>query len=73
MRRLIWVLIVLLIVLHQDFWYWSDGRLVLGFLPIGLFYHALLSVAAALVWWFAACRAWPDELDVKPEDEGPEA
>ena len=33
---------VLLYALHQDFWFWREARpLVFGFLPIGLFYHAV--------------------------------
>ncbi len=66
MRRVTWVLVLSLIVLHQDFWFWTDDRLVFGFLPMGLFYHAALSIAAVAVWGFVACRAWPDELDVTP-------
>jgi hypothetical protein len=73
MRRVTWVLILSLIVLHQDFWFWTDARLVFGFLPMGLFYHAVLSIAAAAVWWFVACRAWPDALDVTPPPGGPQA
>lgn len=59
------VLVILLLVLHQDNWYWSDGTLVFGFLPIGLFYHACLSVAASLTWYIASRIAWPAD-DVEP-------
>jgi hypothetical protein len=58
-----WILFVLLMVLHHDWWLWSDGRLVFGFLPIGLGYHMLVSVAAAALWGWAAWNAWPPELD----------
>jgi len=55
--------VVLLALLHQDYWWWNDRSLILGFLPIGLAYQALFSVAAALVW-AAACRwAWPTHLE----------
>ena len=40
-RKLVYVGIVLLFVLHQDFWLWEDTTLVFGFIPIGLAYHAL--------------------------------
>ena len=43
------LLVLMLLVLHQDNWFWEDGTLVFGFLPIGLFYHACISLAAALV------------------------
>lgn len=73
MRRVTWALILALIVLHQDFWFWTDDRLVFGFLPMGLFYHAVLSIAAAAVWGFVAWRAWPNELDVTSPEGGPQA
>ncbi len=70
MRRLVWVLVIALFVLHQDVWFWSDDRLVLGVVPIGLAYHIGFSFAAAAVWLLAVRYAWPrhierwaDELD----------
>lgn len=63
MKSVVWGLVLLLVVLHQDFWYWDDATLVFGFLPIGLLYHALLSIAAAFTWWLATRYAWPANLD----------
>ena len=55
MKRIIfWIAFVALIILHHDWWFWSDGRLLFGFLPIGLGYHALISLAAAGLWAWAA-------------------
>ncbi len=62
-RRLIWFLVAALFVLHQDFWWWDNRKLVLGFMPIGLFYHACFSVAAGLVWALASRVAWPEEIE----------
>jgi hypothetical protein len=62
MSRILIVLVVLLLALHQDNWFWSDGRLVLGFIPIGLFYHACISVAAAGMWWWATKYSWPADV-----------
>jgi len=31
-------------------------------MPIGLFYHAMYSLAAALLWVFAIKYAWPSKL-----------
>ena len=59
MKYAIWILVLLLIILHQDVWYWNDGTLVFGFMPIGLFYHACISVAAGVVWFLACQFAWP--------------
>ena len=50
-----WLLVaggLLLLLLHQDTWFWDSARpLVFGFLPIGLFYHAVytLMVSAFMV------------------------
>ena len=64
MKILVWSLVALLVVLHQDIWFWGDDRLVLGFLPITLAYQACISVGASLVWLLAVNVAWPvdDEL-----------
>ena len=62
-RNVIVFLVVVLAVLHQDVWYWDDPRLVLGFLPVGLAYHAAYSVMCGIVWALAVRFAWPDELE----------
>ena len=66
-RWLLAVLVVVLYVLHQDVWFWRQARpLVLGFLPVGLFYHLCYSVAAAFTMWLLVRFAWPAHLD--PDD-----
>lgn len=62
-RLLVWFLVVALFVMHQDFWSWNDRTLVLGFMPVTLFYHSIFSVAAGLVWALANKLAWPEELE----------
>ena len=52
-------LVLLLLVLHQDNWFWTDDTLVFGFMPIGLFWHACISIAASATWWLATKIAWP--------------
>ena len=67
---IIGALVLLLLILHQDNWFWDDDTLVFGFLPIGLFWHACLSIAASLVWWLATHIAWPvDEAKVQRQVE----
>ena len=66
-RRLMWILFAALVILHHDWWFWNDGRLVFGFLPIGLGYHLVLSLAAGALWGWAALRAWPPELHESEE------
>ena len=66
---MVWGLVVLLAILHQDVWLWENRTLVFGFLPIGLAYHAGFSIAAACVWALALKFAWPDELEAWADDE----
>jgi len=63
MAYVVWGLVVLLLILHQDNWFWDDNTLVFGFMPVGLLYHAGISVAAAFTWYLATIFAWPEELD----------
>jgi hypothetical protein len=65
MKHLLLVLAVVgLYALHQDFWFWRTARpLVLGFVPVGLFYHACFSAAAALLMWLLVRFAWPAHLE----------
>ena len=69
------IAVVALYILHQDIWFWRSSRLVFGFIPIGLFYHACFSIAAALLMWLLVTYAWPSHLErevdhMKPgEDE----
>jgi hypothetical protein len=63
--------VILLYVLHQDFWLWRSARpLIFGFMPIGLFYHACFSVAAALLMWLLVRFAWPGHLEEEVEGSG---
>ena len=63
MKYVIWLMVLILVIVHQDVWNWNSDKLVLGFMPIGLFYHACLSVAASVVWLLACQFAWPDTTE----------
>ena len=69
MKRILLVLaVVALYVLHQDFWFWRTAHpMVFGFVPIGLFYQGLFSVAAALLMWLLVKFAWPSHLEREVE------
>ena len=68
MKRAVIVLLVLLAILHQDFWFWDRIEpLVFGFIPIGLAYHIGVSMAAGILWAMAVCYCWPKDVDV-PND-----
>lgn len=69
MKWVLYLLTIALIVLHQDWWNWNkvDPR-AFGFLPVGIWYHALYCVAAAVLLALFAAFAWPTHLeDVQPE------
>lgn len=63
MKRVAWGLVVVLGILHYDFWLWSDRSLVLGILPVGLAYHMMISIAAGLVWALVIRCAWPERVE----------
>lgn len=68
------IAVIAFTILHQDFWLWGDARLVMGFLPSGLAYHAAYSVATAGLWVLIVRYAWPSGLDEveKPRVESEE-
>jgi len=70
MPRSLLVAILILLVLHQDNWFWANDTLVFGFLPMGLFYHACISVAASCVWFYAVKRCWPTDAEAGPSEGG---
>lgn len=68
----VWVVAAVLAVLHQDFWWWDSTDAVMGFMPIGLFYHAMYSLAAGVLWFCAVKFAWPHELEVWADEVVPD-
>ncbi len=62
-KGIIFIVFLILLVLHQDFWNWDNANLVFGFMPVGLFYHACYSFAAAGFWAIVMKVAWPTELE----------
>jgi hypothetical protein len=68
-RHLLLVLaVVVMYLLHQDTWLWETAEpLVFGFLPVGLFYHVVYSVAVAALMWLFVRYAWPARLEREAE------
>jgi uncharacterized protein DUF3311 len=62
-RAALTMAIIVVILLHQDFWLWTNKTLVLGFLPIGLAYHIGYSFLAALTMAALVRFAWPEHLE----------
>jgi hypothetical protein len=73
MKYVVWGLVLLLVILHQDNWLWDNSTLVGGFMPITLLYHACISAGAGFVWFLATKFAWPEELQSPSEEGGSEA
>jgi len=63
-KRTLLVLVVSAVYLvHQDFWNWTRVEpLLFGFLPVGLWYHALYSLLASALMWVLVKFAWPKSL-----------
>lgn len=64
-----WIALGALLILHHDWWFWNDGRLLFGFLPVGLAYHAFISLAASGLWAWAVFGAWPELFEESSEGE----
>jgi hypothetical protein len=61
-RRLLYLGLFALYLLHNDLWLWDDPSLVLG-LPVGLLYHIGFCFAATVLMILLVNYAWPSELD----------
>lgn len=63
-KYLLGLLLVAVYVLHQDFWNWhKTDPLILGFVPVGLAYHAAYSCVASVLMWVFVKFAWPAHLE----------
>lgn len=71
MKKVVWGVLILLAVIHQDVWFWDDATLIFGFVPIGLLFHLAISIAAGVTWWMATRYCWPNLIeDASQSDEG---
>ena len=51
-------------MLRHDYWNWDTPYpLLLGFLPVGLWWQALVSLLACALMWLMVTFAWPQELE----------
>lgn len=58
------LLVIVLYALHQDVWFWRTSQpIVFGFLPVGLFYHVVYTLAVCVVMWLLVKFAWPSQLE----------
>jgi hypothetical protein len=63
MKPLIWLLLLALLFLHHDWWFWDDATLIFGWCPIGLFYQVALSAVASVFWFYVVKCHWPTDLE----------
>lgn len=70
MRWLLTVVVIVVALLHQDFWNWTNKTLVFGFLPIGLAYHIGFTFLASATMALLVRYAWPTHLE-EHEEHGP--
>ena len=69
-QRILYFILVLLYVLHNDLWLWNDPSLLAG-LPVGLVYHITFCVAVSLLMQGLVSYAWPSQVSNDPVDEDP--
>jgi hypothetical protein len=66
-RWVVWVLIAVvlaLLALRNDFWHAKSIQpMLFGFLPLGLWWQAMVSILAALMMWLMVRLAWPHHLE----------
>ena len=61
---IVWMLIFILVVLHHDFWQWDRTEpLLLGWAPVGLWYHVIYSLACIAVIYLLGRWVWPEPPD----------
>ena len=58
---ILYIALVVLFLLHNDFWLWDNSKRVMG-LPIGLLYHIGFCAAAAILMVLVINYAWPQHL-----------
>ena len=67
-RWILYIALVVLYLLHNDFWLWDNPKRALG-LPIGLLYHIGFCAAAAILMALMVNYTWPHHLRDKDADE----
>jgi len=63
MKWFLTFVVIIVALLHQDFWLWTNKTLVFGFLPIGLAYHIFYTLLASATMALLVRYAWPKHLE----------
>lgn len=65
---ILYIALVVLFLLHNDFWLWDNPKRVMG-LPIGLLYHIGFCAAAAILMALMINYAWSQHLRDEDTDK----
>ncbi|HEX9653408.1 MAG TPA: hypothetical protein VGA99_06835 [bacterium] len=65
-QKILYSLLAMLYILHTDWWFWNDARLVFN-LPVGFLYHIGYCLVATMVMFLLVKFAWPSHLDMERE------
>ena len=60
LKWILYLLLAVLFILHNDFWFWGTSKIVLG-LPIGLLYHILFCFAASVLMFSIVKFMWSEK------------
>jgi len=61
---LLTLIFLLVLFLRHDYWNWdTPGYLLFGFLPVGLWWQALVTILASVMMWLMVTLAWPSHLE----------
>jgi hypothetical protein len=69
MTRILYVVLVVLYLLHNDLWLWNNASLIAG-IPAGLLYHIVYCFAATLMMLALVRFAWPANLETQVGESG---
>ena len=69
MRWMLVLVVLIVLVLRHDYWWWDKAEpLLFGFLPVGLWWQALVTLMAAGMMWMLVKFAWPAHLEEEAGD-----
>ena len=64
-----WLLILVLLVLHHDFWQWTRSEpMLLGWAPLTLWFHVGLTILSILAIYLLSKWVWPEPPDIEPSE-----
>jgi hypothetical protein len=72
-RKLVYLAVPVLYLLHQDWWNWDNRNLIpVLHLPVGLAYHVGYCVAASALMFCLVRYAWPAHLELEAHEMAPQ-